>query len=238
MCEHSFTCDITMFPADDCKRRLNSCFYLQAATTPSVPLSFQIQYVQLRTIMFQVHVQLERACASFKTSPPPAIATSLAMTTGEEIHKYGHVVEQVMLYFARLLKRLLRMLRNLCYTSGGSRISNLLFSQIFLKTMKTRMHSSRMRIVHCNGCLCCHTCPPAMHAPLAKHTPLPRMPPFATHAPLHHARLSFTTHVLPLPRTPPPSPCIQGQEKCVASYFDTDNIKYCCQLILVNMFVL
>ena len=95
MCEHSFTCDITMFSADDCKRRLNSCFYLQAATTPSVPQSFQIQYVQLRTIMFQVHVQLERACASFKTSPPPAIATSLAMTTGEEIHNYGHVVEQV-----------------------------------------------------------------------------------------------------------------------------------------------
>ena len=74
---------------------LGSCFNFQAATTPSVPLSFQIEYVQLRTVMFQVHVQLERACASFKTSPPPAIATSLAMTTGEEIHKYGHVVEQV-----------------------------------------------------------------------------------------------------------------------------------------------
>ena len=112
-CEHSFMYDITVIAAHDRKWRLVSGFYLQAATTPSVPLSFQIQYVQLRTIMFQVHVQIERACASFKTSPPPAIATSLAMTTGEEIHKYGHVVEQVMFIFPNPWKRLLRMVRNL-----------------------------------------------------------------------------------------------------------------------------
>ncbi len=72
-----------------------SWFSLQAATTPSTPLNFQTQYVQLRTQLFQAHVQLDRACASFRTSPPPAIATSRAMSTGDEIHKYGHVVEQV-----------------------------------------------------------------------------------------------------------------------------------------------
>ena len=67
----------------------------QACSTPSVPLGFQCQYISTRTAVLEAHVQLERACCSFKTSPPPAIATSLAMTTGKEIHKYGHVVEQV-----------------------------------------------------------------------------------------------------------------------------------------------
>ncbi len=69
----------------------------QAATTPEVTLSFQLRYCELRTTLLQTHVQLYRACASFKTSPPPAIATSLAMTTGDEVHKYGHVVEQVLM---------------------------------------------------------------------------------------------------------------------------------------------
>ena len=50
-------------------------------------------------------------------------------------------------------------------------------SFIFCFLAKTRMHSNRMRSVHCSGRLSCHACPPTMQAP-----PPPRMPP-ATHAP-------------------------------------------------------
>ena len=40
---------------------------------------------------------------------------------------------------------------------------------------KTRIHSSRMRVVRRSGCLSCHTGMPPCHAPPC--IPLPRMPP-------------------------------------------------------------
>ena len=39
----------------------------------------------------------------------------------------------------------------------------------------TRMHSSRMRAIHCKGCLSCHTCSPTMHTLYHAH-PLPCTP--------------------------------------------------------------
>lgn len=70
-------------------------FALQAATTPMSLLAFQCQYLYLRTQMLQAQAQLVRVCCSFQTSPPPAIASSLAITTGKEIHRCGHIVTQV-----------------------------------------------------------------------------------------------------------------------------------------------
>ncbi|ELT98599.1 hypothetical protein CAPTEDRAFT_184593 [Capitella teleta] len=68
---------------------------LKAATIPSHSHTFQIKFLQLRSKVLQVFLQVLRACCSFKTSPPPAIATSLAVTTGNNVHKCGHVVVQL-----------------------------------------------------------------------------------------------------------------------------------------------
>ena len=55
---------------------------------------------------------------------------------------------------------------------------------IFCTLIETRMHSSRMRTVHCSGCLSCHSCP-LHHACPSCHThPLSCMPP-PTHTPCH-----------------------------------------------------
>lgn len=74
-----------------------SCLCLQAAATPTHPLIFQIEYIQLRTKLLQSYVGVMHACCSFQTSPPPAIATSLALTTGLEKHRCDHVLTQVSL---------------------------------------------------------------------------------------------------------------------------------------------
>ncbi|XP_074662713.1 integrator complex subunit 7-like [Tubulanus polymorphus] len=62
---------------------------LKAATTPLFPLSFPVDYMRLRVETLQAHIQLMTACTSFRTNPPPAIATSLAASTGQEQHKCG-----------------------------------------------------------------------------------------------------------------------------------------------------
>lgn len=68
---------------------------LQAAATPAHALLFQIEYVQLRAAMLPAFARVVQACCSFQTSPPPAIAASLAMTTGLEKHRCQHVLSQV-----------------------------------------------------------------------------------------------------------------------------------------------
>ena len=62
-------------------------------------------------------------------------------------------------------------------------------TQIFFFLLhEKRMHSSRMRTVHCSGRLSCHACPLATHLPVCMrptmYAPLPHMPP-AMHAPGH-----------------------------------------------------
>ena len=54
----------------------------------------------------------------------------------------------------------------------------------------TRVHSSRMRTVCCNGRLSCLTCPPQPHTPPPMHVPSTHAPchaPPAMHAPAMHA---------------------------------------------------
>ncbi len=67
----------------------------KAAALPDKTLQFQCDYLRLRSQMLQAQLQLTKACCSFQTSPPPAIATSLAMTTRQEIHRYGHIVSEL-----------------------------------------------------------------------------------------------------------------------------------------------
>ena len=68
---------------------------LQAALIPSFPLQFQCEYVQLRAVLLEAHSQLILTCNTFKTCPPPAIATALADANGMELTKYEHIVSQV-----------------------------------------------------------------------------------------------------------------------------------------------
>ena len=68
---------------------------VQAAATPAHPLTFQVEYAQLRAAMLPAFARVVQASCSFQTSPPPAIAASLAMTTGLEKHRCEHVLVQV-----------------------------------------------------------------------------------------------------------------------------------------------
>ena len=68
---------------------------VQAAATPAHPLTFQVEYAQLRAAMLPALARVVQASCCFQTSPPPAIAASLAMTTGLEKHRCEHVLLQV-----------------------------------------------------------------------------------------------------------------------------------------------
>ncbi|KAF2984924.1 hypothetical protein EK904_013160, partial [Melospiza melodia maxima] len=60
---------------------------LTAASTPLNPLSFQCGFVKLRIDLLQAFSQLICTCNSLKTSPPPAIATTIAMTSGNDLQR-------------------------------------------------------------------------------------------------------------------------------------------------------
>lgn len=74
--------------------------FVQAATTPQHSLVFQCEYAQLRSEVLQAHLQLQLACSCVKTSPPPAIAASVATATRDELQKCGRVVMQVIDIFS------------------------------------------------------------------------------------------------------------------------------------------
>ncbi|MBZ3879397.1 Integrator complex subunit 7 [Sciurus carolinensis] len=59
-----------------------------AASTPLNPLSFQCEFVKLRIDLLQAFSQLICTCNSLKTSPPPAIATTIAMTLGNDLQSF------------------------------------------------------------------------------------------------------------------------------------------------------
>ena len=63
--------------------------------TPTHQLTFERTYAKLRTDMLQTHNQLLAACASMKSCPPPAIATAVAMATGQGVHSLSHFASQV-----------------------------------------------------------------------------------------------------------------------------------------------
>lgn len=72
-------------------------FSLQAASTPLNPLSFQCEFVKLRIDLLQAFSQLICTCNSLKTSPPPAIATTIAMTMGNDLQRCGRISNQASL---------------------------------------------------------------------------------------------------------------------------------------------
>ncbi|KAL8185367.1 UNVERIFIED_CONTAM: Integrator complex subunit 7 [Gekko kuhli] len=70
---------------------------LRAASTPLNPLSFQCGFVKLRIDLLQAFSQLICTCNSLKTSPPPAIATTIAMTSGSDLQRCGRISTQMKL---------------------------------------------------------------------------------------------------------------------------------------------
>ncbi|XP_077013861.1 integrator complex subunit 7 [Tamandua tetradactyla] len=68
---------------------------LTAASTPLNPLSFQCEFVKLRIDLLQSFSQLICTCNSLKTSPPPAIATTIAMTLGNDLQRCGRISNQM-----------------------------------------------------------------------------------------------------------------------------------------------
>ncbi|XP_001366638.1 integrator complex subunit 7 isoform X1 [Monodelphis domestica] len=68
---------------------------LTAASTPLNPLSFQCEFVKLRIDLLQAFSQLFCTCNSLKTSPPPAIATTIAMTLGNDLQRCGRISNQM-----------------------------------------------------------------------------------------------------------------------------------------------
>jgi len=69
--------------------------FVQAAATQAYSMTFQVEYAQLRAAMLPAFTRVIHASCSFQTSPPPAIAASLAVTTGLEKHRCEHVLVQV-----------------------------------------------------------------------------------------------------------------------------------------------
>ncbi|KAM4601317.1 integrator complex subunit 7 [Polymixia lowei] len=68
---------------------------LTAASTPLSPLTFQCEFVKLRIDTLQALSQLICTCNSLKTSPPPAIATTVALTSGNELQRCGRISMQM-----------------------------------------------------------------------------------------------------------------------------------------------
>ncbi|KAG8123241.1 hypothetical protein E2320_018673 [Naja naja] len=75
-------------------KELYQSLLTQAASTPLNPLSFQCGFVKLRIDLLQAFSQLICTCNSLKTSPPPAIATTIAMTSGNDLQRCGRISNQ------------------------------------------------------------------------------------------------------------------------------------------------
>uniref|UniRef100_A0A1A8Q023 Integrator complex subunit 7 n=1 Tax=Nothobranchius rachovii TaxID=451742 RepID=A0A1A8Q023_9TELE len=68
---------------------------LTAASTPLSPLTFQCEFIKLRIDTLQALSQLVCTCNSLKTSPPPAIAGTLAYTSGNDLQRCGRIAMQM-----------------------------------------------------------------------------------------------------------------------------------------------
>uniref|UniRef100_A0A665WFH6 Integrator complex subunit 7 n=1 Tax=Echeneis naucrates TaxID=173247 RepID=A0A665WFH6_ECHNA len=68
---------------------------LTAASTPLSPLTFQCEFIKLRIDTLQALSQLICTCNSLKTSPPPAIATTIALTSGNDLQRCGRISLQM-----------------------------------------------------------------------------------------------------------------------------------------------
>ncbi|KAK7492311.1 hypothetical protein BaRGS_00016408 [Batillaria attramentaria] len=68
---------------------------IKAASTPGFPLEFQCEYVRLRVAWLAALRLMVLTCNTFRASPPPAIATALACSNGQEGTRWAQIVQQL-----------------------------------------------------------------------------------------------------------------------------------------------
>lgn len=68
---------------------------LRAGATPNHPLKFQTEFARLRADWLHTCLVLMTNLASIRTCPPPAIAPAVAMTTGQDLLRCGHMATQM-----------------------------------------------------------------------------------------------------------------------------------------------
>lgn len=67
----------------------------KAAASATNQSSFQVSYVTLRSQLCRCLIQVLQASSSYQTLPPPAIASSLALTTGVDSQRCQHILIQL-----------------------------------------------------------------------------------------------------------------------------------------------
>ncbi|KAJ8960602.1 hypothetical protein NQ318_013893 [Aromia moschata] len=68
---------------------------LKAASTPSHNLTFQAEYMKIRTEFLQCLVQLIYTCNILCIVPPPAIAATIVQNTRDEYQRHGYITNQL-----------------------------------------------------------------------------------------------------------------------------------------------
>jgi len=81
--------------SDACAKYHKGITTLKASVSSNHQLSFQCSYTSLRAEMFQAHSLLLASCATMKSCPPPAIATAVAMATGQDVQRLSHFATQM-----------------------------------------------------------------------------------------------------------------------------------------------
>ncbi len=65
---------------------------LKASISANNPMRFQSEFVKLRLKYLQTHYYFRQCCQMIRTSPPPAIAASTALSTRDDMLKCGNIV--------------------------------------------------------------------------------------------------------------------------------------------------
>uniref|UniRef100_K1PBL2 Integrator complex subunit 7 n=1 Tax=Magallana gigas TaxID=29159 RepID=K1PBL2_MAGGI len=68
---------------------------IKAASTSVGTMVFQCEFVRLRIWLLQTHQQLVHTCNTFRTCPPPAIATAMAVSNRHEISRVSQILNQL-----------------------------------------------------------------------------------------------------------------------------------------------
>lgn len=68
---------------------------LKAASTPAHCLQFQSEFIRLRGEFLQLLAQVVHCCRSYCTSPPPAVAGSMATATRDDLLRFGHITPEL-----------------------------------------------------------------------------------------------------------------------------------------------
>ncbi|ESP02279.1 hypothetical protein LOTGIDRAFT_91873, partial [Lottia gigantea] len=68
---------------------------LKAGCSSTFHLKFAIEYITIRIQLVQAHQQLLLTCNTFRTSPPPAIASALAASNGQDSARWSQIIAQL-----------------------------------------------------------------------------------------------------------------------------------------------